>query len=158
MTTHAEEVFDSIPMWTLGDRLRKIRTMHGYTQSDFASAVGATKSAIAQWETDRARPRDLRAVALRIELATGVPAWWTLGLNAESRRPTMSDGGWQYTPRDSNPEPTDLSSAPHHDAADIIALPSACDPATAPERDQPADVVDLATARPGATTTGEVTA
>lgn len=85
-------------------------------------------------------------------------AYLITGVNAESRRPTMSDGGWPYTPRDSNPEPTDLSSAPHHDAADIIALPSACDPATAPERDQPADVVDLATARPGATTTGEVTA
>lgn len=99
MTTNPEEVFDSIPMWTLGDRLRKIRTMHGYTQNDFASAVGATKASLAQWETDRARPRDLRSIALRIELATGVPAWWTLGLNAEGRRPTMkSDGGSSVHP------------------------------------------------------------
>lgn len=88
----------SVPMWTVGDRVRKIRTTHGYTQGDFADLIEVTKSAIAQWETDRTRPRDLRAVALRIELATGVPAWWTLGLNAEDRRPTGSDGDQGITP------------------------------------------------------------
>ena len=86
----------SIPQWTIGDRLRKIRTTHGYTQGDFATLIGATKSAIAQWETDRTRPRDLRAVAIRIELAIGVPAWWTLGLNEENRHPDGSPNGGSF--------------------------------------------------------------
>lgn len=43
-----------------------------------------------------------------IEQVTGISSTYLItGLNAESRRPTMSDGGWEYTPRDSNPEPTD---------------------------------------------------
>lgn len=127
----------SIPQWTIGDRLRKLRTTHGYTQGDFATIIGATKSAIAQWETDRTRPRDLRAVAIRIELATGVPAWWTLGLNEENRHPDNPNGGSFPTVH-----PPGLEPGTHWltvDQPNVIHLTS--NDTDSPVRDETADVI-----------------
>lgn len=69
-----------IPEWTFGDRIRKTRLSVGMDQRTFAENIGATASSLATWETDRVRPRDLIAVAKRIELLTRVPASWLLGL------------------------------------------------------------------------------
>jgi transcriptional regulator with XRE-family HTH domain len=68
------------PQWTLGDRLRKVRRDAGYSARDFANVLGINVSSLAHYETDRAQPRALVELAQRIELTTGVPATWVLGL------------------------------------------------------------------------------
>lgn len=70
-----------IPQWTLGDRLRKIRRHAGIGQTEFAQTLGTNQKTYASWETDKSAPRDVVAVAKRIELSTGVPAAWTLAIN-----------------------------------------------------------------------------
>jgi transcriptional regulator with XRE-family HTH domain len=47
---------------------------------DFADALGITPSALGQYETDRATPRDVVELAKRVEGLTGIPAAWLLGL------------------------------------------------------------------------------
>jgi transcriptional regulator with XRE-family HTH domain len=42
------------PPATVGTRIRDVRREHGWTQDDLAHAVGVSRSAVAQWETDRA--------------------------------------------------------------------------------------------------------
>lgn len=69
------------PQWTLGDRLRKVRRDAGYSARDFANVLGINVSSLAHYETDRAQPRALVELAQRIELTTGVPATWVLGLD-----------------------------------------------------------------------------
>ncbi len=39
---------------TVGARIRAARLAQGWTQDDLAQAVGVSRSAVAQWETDRA--------------------------------------------------------------------------------------------------------
>ena len=42
------------PTSSAGDRIRAARVAAGYTQEALAREVGVTRSAVAQWETDRA--------------------------------------------------------------------------------------------------------
>ena len=72
--------------------MRKIRRELGLSQEDFARPLGVAKVTYGAWETGRNHPADVVAIAKRVELAYGVPAWWTLGLNAEDRRPVGPDG------------------------------------------------------------------
>jgi transcriptional regulator with XRE-family HTH domain len=51
------------------------------TQEEFAANIGVKEGSLAAWETDRAQPRSVVAVARRIEQFTGIPASWTLGLD-----------------------------------------------------------------------------
>lgn len=90
-----------IPEWTFGDRLRKIRRDVAFAdQGTFARSIGVTRQAYASWEAGRSQPRDLVALSKRIELITGVPAAWLLGLNDEGAgtlrmtQPTLT-----YVPR-----------------------------------------------------------
>jgi transcriptional regulator with XRE-family HTH domain len=39
---------------SVGHRIRSIRRERGWTQDDLANSVGVSRSAVAQWETDRA--------------------------------------------------------------------------------------------------------
>lgn len=78
MTVQPEPIY---PDWTLGDRLRKARTIARMTQGEFAAAIGVKEGSLAAWETDRAQPRNIVGVAKRIELLTGIPAAWVLDLN-----------------------------------------------------------------------------
>lgn len=76
-----------VPEWTLGDRLRKIRRDADMTVADFAEVLGVSRASLGHYETDRNMPADVVALAKRIQLATGVPATWTLGLNDEAPGP-----------------------------------------------------------------------
>lgn len=51
------------------------------TGADFAEALGVSTSALGQYETDRATPRDIVDLAKRVEDLTGIPAAWLLGLD-----------------------------------------------------------------------------
>lgn len=72
-----------IPEWTLGDRLRKIRRVTGMSQAAFAEHLGENQKTYAAWELDTSAPRNVVAVAKKIELISGVPAPWILGLSYE---------------------------------------------------------------------------
>lgn len=101
-TTAAHTDFGSrwTPEFTFGDHMRKIRRDLGLSQEDFARPLGVPKVTYGAWETGRNQPADVVAVAKRVELAYGVPAWWTLGLNADDRRPGDPDGGRNMQPKD----------------------------------------------------------
>lgn len=73
-----------VPTWTFGDRLRKARSVSGMDQRDFAKAIGVTASSVAAWETDRAVPRDIVAIAKRVAMLTNIPAAWLLGVTPPS--------------------------------------------------------------------------
>lgn len=49
---------------TMGQRIRDARLKAGLTQEDFAKAIGASQSAVANWETEENKPR--RDLMLRI--------------------------------------------------------------------------------------------
>ena len=80
MTTQPVLSHGAIPEWTLADRLRKARSVAGLTQEEFAERLGAKSAAYSHWEAGRNTPRNLVAIAQRIEMLTGIPAAWTLGL------------------------------------------------------------------------------
>ena len=61
--------------------MRKARRRAGMTGADFADALGVSQSALGQYETDRATPRDVVDLAKRVEDLTGIPAAWLLGLD-----------------------------------------------------------------------------
>lgn len=83
-----------VPTWTFADRLRKIRRdVVDMEQAEFAEALGARRPAYSAWEAGRNQPRDLVAFARRVELLTGVPAAWVLGLDvAVSAAPAVPAG------------------------------------------------------------------
>lgn len=93
--------------WTLGDRLRKARRTTGMTQRQFAEAIQVSAPRYSQWEADLNGPRDLVNVAKRIQLATGVPASWLLGVD-DTGTPGPRGGG-KWVARDSNPKPTGIA-------------------------------------------------
>lgn len=94
MTISVERFY---PAWTLGDRMRKARMTTGMHQRDFAVAINVKSGSLAAWESDRAIPRNIVAVARRIELVSGVPAAWILGLDDG---PPPGPGGGSDQPTD----------------------------------------------------------
>jgi len=79
-----------VPEWSIADRLRKIRRDQRLSQDAFAALLDVKSTTYGAWETGRNSPDHLVALARRVELVTGVPAAWTLGVHVESPRP---DGG-----------------------------------------------------------------
>lgn len=66
-----------VPQWTIGDRLRKARSLTGLTTHQFADEIGVSQKTISDAECDkRGVPRKilLNAYAMR----TGVPVAWLL--------------------------------------------------------------------------------
>ena len=77
-----------VPEWTIGDRLRKIRrSIGGITQEEMAKLLNVKAVTYSAWESDTNKPRSLVAISKRIEMATGVPAAWVLGLGAPDDDP-----------------------------------------------------------------------
>jgi DNA-binding transcriptional regulator YiaG len=110
------------PEWSTADRLRKIRRDTGYSQDEFAEMLGANPNNYRAWESGRNHPRDIVALAKRIEMLTGVPAAWTLGLADGTSTP-----GGPGTPKKadsvSNVTPLDYKVAGSATESNIIHLP-----------------------------------
>lgn len=124
MTTAVATEF--IPQLTMGDRLRCIRRNVQMGQLDFARELGVKGSTYGAWETGRNAVADEVAIAKRVQLRWGVPAWWTLGLEMQET-PTGTDpsGGGGCAIRDSNPEPAgmgNLAGRGHWHEAVVVPL------------------------------------
>jgi transcriptional regulator with XRE-family HTH domain len=68
---------------TVGARIRAARQDRGMTQNDLAVAVGVSRSAVAQWETERAG--QVRGNLTRIASVLGVPVQYLLHGEADTR-------------------------------------------------------------------------
>lgn len=80
MSTQVAAESSVIPEWSLGDRLRKIRRLSGHSQAEFAALLDENQKTYAAWELDTSVPRNVVTISKRVEVATGVPAAWLLGL------------------------------------------------------------------------------
>ena len=87
-------MYEPIPTWTLGDRLRKIRrdNADGITQKAFAESISVGGPAYTAWEGDRSFPREPDDLAERIYYVWGVPKWWTLGKEPPHRPSVRREG------------------------------------------------------------------
>lgn len=87
MTTQSHEL---VPEFTLGDRLRKARSMTGLTTREFAERIGVSHGTITAAETDK---RAVRRITLNAcAMATGVSLQWLESGSATTPPPT---GGGQ---------------------------------------------------------------
>lgn len=93
--------------WTFGDRLRKIRRVVGISQAELAETVQQGRKSLAAWEAGINEPRNPVAIAKRIELAYGIPAVWTLGLDAKTPGPSGPGVRGGLPGLDSNQQPFD---------------------------------------------------
>jgi transcriptional regulator with XRE-family HTH domain len=75
-----------LPVWTLGERLRKARRRAGLEQADMAKHFGVSQVAISRWESDQAQPRDLLTVVRGWAELTNAPLGWLLDTDAENVR------------------------------------------------------------------------
>lgn len=86
MTTQIWNTGD-IPVFTIGDRLRKARERVGLSQSDFAAEIDVSPRSVSNYESEAVTPKKivLKAWALR----TGVPLEWI----ETGEVPNNGDGG-----------------------------------------------------------------
>lgn len=63
-----------------GDRVRKLRRHLGLSQVDFARSIDVPDRTVAAWELSANSPRNVVALARRIELRWRVSTQWLLGL------------------------------------------------------------------------------
>lgn len=103
MTTQPTQMNGLVPEWTFADRLRKARLKSDLTQEEFAEKLGAKSGAYSHWESGRNTPRQVVTIAQRIEMLTGIPAAWMLGLMDPAPQP----GPGQSTGAGVNPRTTD---------------------------------------------------
>lgn len=75
-TNEAREVMEDSGAAPVGARIRAARLARGMTQADLAAAVGVTRSAVAQWETERAG--QVRTNLTRVAGALGVSVQFLL--------------------------------------------------------------------------------
>ena len=69
-----EHVDPDVPVWTLGDRLRKARRNSGMGTSAMAARLGCHRNSVLGWETDRVVPP--LEVVVRWARATHIPLAW----------------------------------------------------------------------------------
>lgn len=80
-------VTPTIPQWTFGDRLRKVRREMGWSQSLLAERLTAqlgrpvSAKTVGAWEITQHKPGDVVDIARALEAITEVPASWFLGLD-----------------------------------------------------------------------------
>lgn len=79
-----------VPEWSLGDRLRKARTLTGMTVAEFADAIGVSDKTINNAEGDK---RAVRRITLNAwAMATGVSLEWLESGTAAPTPPTPDPG------------------------------------------------------------------
>ena len=64
----------AVPVFTLGDRLRKAREVADLTQTELASSLGIGRRSVSRYEDGDAMPK--RGVVMAWSMATGVPFEW----------------------------------------------------------------------------------
>jgi transcriptional regulator with XRE-family HTH domain len=64
----------NVPIWTLGDRLRKARDWAGITRDELADELGVHARTISSYELDQTKPK--KAFLRQWALHTGVPYGW----------------------------------------------------------------------------------
>lgn len=88
-----QERYALVPEWSLGDRLRKARSLTGMTVAEFAQHIGVSDRTINSAEGDK---RAVRRITLNAwAMATGVSLAW---LENGGTGPTPPDGGRPATP------------------------------------------------------------
>ena len=73
-----------------GTRIREARRARGLTQADLAAAVGVSRSAVAQWETDRAG--QVTGNLARIAAVLGVPVAQLIAASEVTAGVVTADG------------------------------------------------------------------
>lgn len=102
------------PAFTIGDRLRKARTLLGSDMdvAAFAELIGVSRNTVTNYELERTTPDRMKPVVLSAwALATGVDVGWlrTGGSpNEEGPHPDLRDEGHGRPEHDSNVQPTGL--------------------------------------------------
>lgn len=90
-----------MPVFTMGDRLRKAREEAGLGHSELARDIGVSRNTITNYERGHVQPR--RGALMLWAMRTRVPVVWLETGEAPS---PGGDGASLYTPWDSNPEPS----------------------------------------------------
>ena len=90
-----DQQYERIPEWTLGDRLRKARTLTGLTVAEFAERIGVSDRTINNAEGDK---RAVRRITLNAwAMATGVSLEW-LESGQSPAGPPPGPGGIEDSP------------------------------------------------------------
>lgn len=111
MTTDLIHGGGQIPALTLGWRMQMALRHGGVSTREMAEELGVTRETCSRWAHDKGAPP--RAAFVKMwALRTGVPYRWIAFGEAESPRPSDSDGGSTgeatlCARRDSNPQPSD---------------------------------------------------
>ena|GEM_PF-6236945 len=69
--------------WSFGDRVAKVRHAIGLQQAEMAKALGVNQVTVSTWERFGREPRGITVLAKRLQLVTGIPAAWFLGLTED---------------------------------------------------------------------------
>lgn len=67
----------TIPTWTLGDRLAKARETAGIGVQQMARLLDISRNTVTNWEHGRADPT--RSAVMAYSTITNVPMWWLEG-------------------------------------------------------------------------------
>lgn len=73
-----------VPVFTVGERIRKARTDAGMTAAELADALGVARETVARWETSARPPRADRLAA--IEDVCGIVRGWLTATLRYTRR------------------------------------------------------------------------
>lgn len=100
MTASSNWTGGRIPVWTLGDKLRKARLDAGLDQRELAAELGIARNSVMTYESGKTAPR--RPVLLAWAMRTGVSLDWLTG-----ETPGRPDGDAGWAPTGSNRQPAD---------------------------------------------------
>jgi transcriptional regulator with XRE-family HTH domain len=95
----------TVPEWTITDRLRKARELTGMDQTEFADALGVSRSTVSNYERGSRVYR--RPVLLAWAMSSGVPLEWLHTGQQSAPQPGPVEGLDECAVRELNPQPAD---------------------------------------------------